>query len=297
MTGKHNIRVRGGFSDRNSIKPIPKDIQFTEFNESSRIALFISFKNDINYLIEARNLNTDTFTKLVIENVFNEIYLEYKHSYNKLLDDLFDIFKTEEYDAVLTIIEYVCNWLFQVEENIMDGLSPNDIYRRTVHLDIRESMNQAFEKEYIGYRFLGENIVAITNKQEIETIRNAWLTPYEKVNQSIEKAIDFISETSNKDYKNSIKESITDLEQLLNILLEKDGLTLGNAIEQFIIKFEIDEDLKNAIKSLYKYASNINGVRHGNNKNNDKIGFEEAKLVLLICSSSINYFCSLTAKK
>ena len=65
-------------------------------------------------------------------------------------------------------------------------------------------MNTAFEDEYIGYRFVEDKIVKITNDEEIKAIEESASTTFDEVNKSISKSISFLSESSNKDYKNAI---------------------------------------------------------------------------------------------
>ena len=296
MAKKHTVRIRNGFSDRNSLDPISKEMQFKDFSAGTRMALFNALKNIMSVQIETRSLNTDRITKIIVEDVFNEQYKKYSVDYDDVMDDIYEIFQTEDYHVLITIIEFLCNLVFETENQFLERYH-NDYSLISYYTDTRKQMNDAFEDEYVGYRFVNENIVPITNDSEIETIEQASQTPYERVNESISKAIRYISETGNKDYKNSVKESITALEQLLNIVLNTSGLTLSNAVEQLSQKVEIDGDLKASIKSMYNFASNVNGVRHGNNKNNDNITFDEAKLVLLFCSSTVNYFCSLNSNK
>ena len=295
MSKKHVIRVRNGFSDRNNISPISKEMQFKDFASDTRVVLFNVLKNNINYQINVRNLDTDYIVQKIVEDLFNEVYSKYRYSFEEVMKDIFDIFRTDEYHTVLTVIEYLCNLLFVSFYDFINGYH-SVYYNNDSYIDIREEMNKAFEDEYVGYRFIDDKIVAITNDAEIESISNAEQTEYEKVNDSISKAIAFLSETGNKDYKNSIKESITAVEQLANIINGSKGLVLSNAIQQLCDKHIIDNDLKDTIKCLYKYASNVNGVRHGNNKENDCVTFEEAKFVLLLCSSSINYLCSVSKR-
>lgn len=291
MNKKRTVRVRNGFSDRNMLRPIPKEMQLEDFSKETRTALFIALKNIIDDEIRARDLSESKIAKIIVENMFNEQYDEYSDYLNNVFEDISKIFQTEPYHVLLTVIEYLCNLFYESRESFLKRHN----YDHSVmpyYIDIREKMNEALENEYVGYRFLNKKIAPITNENEIEEIKNATQTPYERVNESISKSIQYISETGNKDFKNAIKESITALEELMNIILNTSGLVLGNAIEQYSQKYEINNDLRESIKSMYRYASNVNGIRHGNNKDNDEVTFEEAKLVLLFCSSTINYFCS-----
>ena len=291
MGRKHSVRVRNGFSDRNGMSPISKEIQSNNINAETRIVLYNVLKNAMEIQINSQQLDRDWITKVIVEKMFNEQYSEYSTNYSDIIDDLYDIFINEEYHVVLTVIEFICDLLYESRNDYLQRHGDDWFYARN-YIDMREQMNESFEDEFVGYRFVDEKIIGITNEEERKLIEESTQTPFEKVNESIVKSITFLSETGNKDYKNSIKESITAVEQLFNILLGKEGLTLSNALEQLCQKISIDDNLKASIKSLYSFASDANGVRHGNNKNNGRITFEEAKLILLICSATINYFVS-----
>lgn len=154
-------------------------------------------------------------------------------------------------------------------------------------------MNECFEAEYIGYRFINRKIVKITNKDEISTIIDSYSTPYDSINKSICKAISMLSEISKKDYENCIKEAILATEECLNIILGTKGKTLGVAVDELFKKVPLNDNLKILLKDLYKYASDTNGIRHGNNKQKQSISFDEAKYILVISSATINYLISL----
>lgn len=292
MKNKRVVRIRNGFSDRNGIRPISREIQLFELEQDTRIVLFNKLKNLFDQQVEDRELNDNVLFKIIVENVFNDIYDNYRDDYSSIFEDILDVFKEGSYDSIIDLIEFVCNLIFETDEEYEERY--RNSYGQCIYIDVRRQMNIAFENEYVGYRFVGDKIVKITNEFEIDSIEESFKTPYDAVNDSIIKAVSYISESGNKDYKNSIKEAITAVEQMANILLGSSGLTLGNAISQLSDKKIIDENLKTAIKSLYKYASETNGIRHGNNKDNGSVTFDDAKLILLICSSTINYFCSLT---
>ena len=291
MASKHNVRVRNGFSDRNSIKPISKIIQVDSLADDTRIVLFNTLNNVLNHQIKSLGCDEDILCKIMTEELFDEVYYDrYRNKFDSLMDDILEMFKTESYDMILTMIEFICSMVYETYEDYNNRTHycfPNDYY------DTFKVMNTAFENEYIGYRFIKDRIVKITNDEEIKAIEESASTPFDKVNKSISKSISFLSESSNKDYKNAIKEAIIAVEQLFNIILETNGLTLTNALGQICDKIHIDINLKESIKNLYKYTNEVNGIRHGNNKDSDEISFDEAKYVLLICSATINYFSTL----
>lgn len=291
MASKHNVRVRNGFSDRNSIKPISKIMQVDSLDDDTRIVLFNTLSNVLNHQINISRFNKDTLCQIMTEKLFNEVYYdEYRNKFDSLMADILEMFKTESYDVILTMIEFICSIVHETREDYNNRTHYcffNNYY------DTFKVMNTAFEDEYIGYRFVEDKIVKITNDEEIKAIEESASTTFDEVNKSISKSISFLSESSNKDYKNAIKEAIIAVEQLFNIILETNGLTLANALGQICNKIHIDINLKEAIKNLYKYTNKVNGIRHGNNKNSDEISFDEAKYVLLICSATINYFSTL----
>ncbi len=155
-------------------------------------------------------------------------------------------------------------------------------------------LNKVFESEFIGYRFIKEIIVPISNELEVSTINEAIETKYDKVNEHIIKALKYLGDRNNKDFKNVIKESLCALEGLCSLFSSKD--TLGRMIEDITSRLNIHENLKIAIKNLYWFASDEPGIRHENNSKGNQITFDEAKLILVECSGIINYLISVLGK-
>lgn len=293
MERKHKVRVRDGFSDRNNIECISKEFQINDLNYDTRIVLFNAVNKILDYQIASIGIDLESLAQIIIENLFNEVYKCKYKIYEKTIEDISEMFKCEEYHVVLTMIEFLCDLVYESKEDFLKRNFNISTYARDDYLDVYCEMNKIFEKEFVFYRFVNRKIVKIINDAEIEEISYAVCTPYDLVNRSISKSIDLLSENGNKDYENSIKESITALEQVSNILLGTSGLVLSNAIEQILNKYTINEHLKNAIKEIYRYSNDSNTVRHGNNKKKEKISFNEAKLMLVLCSGIINYLISL----
>lgn len=291
MNFKHKIRVRNGFSDRNSIKPISKVMQVDSLDDDTRIVLFNSLKNIVLHQIKNGRCDEDILCKDITEKMFNEVYYnEYANTFINLMDNILNIFESDSYDDILTTIEFICSMVY---ETLGDYNLRTHYYSPDSYYDTFKVMNCTFEDEYVGYRFVNGKIVKITNNEEIKSIEESASTSFDEVNKSISKSISFLGERHNKDYKNAIKEAIIAVEQLFNIILKSSGLTLTNALNQICDKIDININLKESIKELYKYTNEVNGIRHGNNKDSDEISFDEAKYVLLICSATINYFSTL----
>lgn len=287
------IRVRGGFSDRNSIKPISTVIQYEDFLPETRVIFYNSLVDMINFQILSQSFDKELVAKAIATDLFNEVYDRWVHSFDKVLEAIKDVMLHNDYDEVLTTIEYICSLIYESYEHY-NNRHGYDWFYSSSYKNVYDEMNNLFENEYVGYRFVNSLIVKITNEKEIESIVNASSTPFRKINESISKAISFISVNGKHDYKNAIKESVSAVEQLMNILLNTNGLTLPNSLEQYSHKITIDEHLKTSIREMYKYASDTDGIRHGNNKESNEVTYDEAKFILVVCSGIINYF--LTTK-
>lgn len=292
-------KVRSGFSDRNNIKCINRDIQFCDLDERTRIIIcnylylyFIDFFKD-------QNNSNDDLRKTEILKLFKSIYIfvyvlpfdEFPNKgtfylYNRLIKDQII---SASYDDVFTLLEYLCDYLYKSKISFMFFKENKNLY---------DTLNRIFEEEYVGYRFVNKQIIPITNHEEIEEINSACCTPFDLVNISIKKSINFIADRKNPDYQNSIKESVLAIETLCNQFDKTNG-TLNAILKSWKKRDDIycHPHLNSAITELYSFASEANQIRHGNSsETSGNVGFEEAKLVLTICSSVINYIISKNIK-
>lgn len=239
--GKMKVRVRNGFSDRNNLDPISKLIQLENFTTDSRVVLFNTFKKIRDYCLSKYHLNNDYISKYIKENLFCEIYIDkYEDSYEKIMGQVQDVFLSNPFHEVLTTIEFLSNiYYFNFDDLQINKWDFNYQKEKEKYLNPYKVFNQTFEDEFIGYRFVNKKIIKISDKNEMNSIENACQTPNERVNSSIEKALDFIGENEKKDYKNSIKESLTAVETYCNYFLHTTGLTLGKALNQVTQKTTI----------------------------------------------------------
>jgi hypothetical protein len=96
----------------------------------------------------------------------------------------------------------------------------------------------------------------ISNEEELETVNEATTSPYAPVNKHIQKAISLFKNDP-ADYANSIKESISAVEALCQIIIEDENATLGKAIKKLKEKgVIIPPVLEEAFNKLYGYTSN-----------------------------------------
>lgn len=292
------VRVRGGFSDVNGIAPCNTELQVNELDDETRVQLNnqlyklldLIMKDDGSYLVMPASLQpkTHVFCLELLNDVFcdNNIledgyyydwYSIYKHRIEQVI-------LNAEYNEVLDILEYICNW---VSKRALEGIK---------HYPY-EAINIIFEKEYVGYRFVGGKIVPITNKAETQSIQDAFRTPFDGCRIHIQKAMGFISDRKNPDYKNCIKESISAVEATCRIIEGDEKAVLSSALNHLEKNgVLIDKELKESFIHLYKYTCDKGGIRHSEKENLSEVTFDEAKFMLVSCSAFVNYLVAVSGK-
>ncbi len=285
---KVHIKVKGGFSDINEIVPYSTGIQIDDFDERTRTKLnnvlfdmlniafsdMGSWYKFTNHQALEREYN---FCKSILSDVFAEkttkMKCDYSFDWEEIYDDYVDRIICEgDYNEVLDVIGYCCNWLH-------DYIVPE----RDVYFQI---FNEVFEHESIGYRFVETIIVQITDKQEIAEIEEACNCKFDGCKSHMRKALGFLSDREHKDYKNSIKESISAVESVCQIIVGKESDSLGKAVKK--IK-NLHHSLEEAILKLYGYASDKGGIRHSEGQVESDVSFDEAKFILVACSAILNF--------
>jgi hypothetical protein len=112
--------------------------------------------------------------------------------------------------------------------------------------------------------------------------------PFKPVNAHLKKALDLLSDRKKPDYRNSIKESISAVEAICNLITSNTKATLGQALKEIEEKAKLHSALKKAFNSLYGYTSDAEGIRHAL-LDESSLDFEDAKFMLVSCSGFINY--------
>ena len=159
--------------------------------------------------------------------------------------------------------------------------------------DYVTAINIILEKEFSAYRFIDSKISPISNKIEIEEIEkgidlsNAY-TSLRGANIHLTNALDKLSDRVSPDYRNSIKESISAVETACRILTGEN--TLGKALNMLETKgIKIDDQFKSAFDKLYAATNNKqSGIRHAIIEEHKNPDFDDAKFMLVVCSSFIN---------
>jgi hypothetical protein len=109
-------------------------------------------------------------------------------------------------------------------------------------------------------------------------------------------ALDLMSDRESPDYRNSIKESISAVESMCTLVGGTKKAELTQALTAMKKKgIDLHPALQQAFVKLYAYASDADGIRHALLEEPD-LYFEDAKFMLVACSTFINYIKLKSAK-
>lgn len=273
------VQLRGGFSDRTGIKPVNTQIQTKDFDQRTRVALANVCSDAIRWY---QNVVFDGSTELkkVYAAILREVYIQDRvapESVNETFAEkcIYDTIHLDEYDDVLTLIEYFAEKLGE---------------------PVPTAFNTVFEKECVGYRFVAGKITPITDDTEVKAIEESLRSPHNEVNVHLKKALSFLSDRDMPNYENSVKESISAVERMCSIILGKSA-TLGDALKKLEAGgVTIHSALKGAFEKLYGYTSDASGIRHAGQLGGKDTTFEEAKFMLVSCSAFVNYLNGIRSK-
>ncbi len=261
------------------INKIDKILNYYFYNKQ-----YNSSKRSINLFIK------EIKSKIYLEEINNQI--DYTKKIPEFLDKIKTTIRSDSFDSVLSLLECLVDNLY-----IIWGLNLEcDLIEKEKNKVI-ENLNEIFENEFIGYRFINGQITPITDEIEIEAIKNSSQIDFDPVKTHFDKSLQHLSDRNKPDYENSIKESILAIESICCIILGEEKTTLGKALDKLekngII---IHKAMKEAFKKLYGYASDANGIRHANGIGNSYSTLEEAKFMLVSCSAFANYLNSVAEK-
>jgi len=162
---------------------------------------------------------------------------------------------------------------------------------------LQANLAAALEKGGSGYRFVGDELIEITNETEIDEIERA-LEGARDIGETqthLQQAITLYGDRTAPDYRNAIKEAISGVECLVNIINQargkKGGETLGDALKTLgHLGQSIHPALNQAFNKLYGYTSDSrSGIRHYLSDPDTEPGATEARFMLVAVSAFVNY--------
>ena len=298
------VNRRGGFSDRHGIKVENTEIQLKDLDNRTRIQIFNLLSEQYNFIYRDSEYWEETiqrFFRYINSEVFcRKVDVRKRIDDDEFFDEINQVIINNSYDDVLTLVEAISEYW---EEELNEGY-PYSPYRtygyssQEENYSVFEQFNYLFKQEYVGYRFIGGLISPISNEIEMDTIQESLDSEYSAVTSHITKAHSLLANREHPDYENSIKESISSVEAMCEIVTGVRGkeATLGNMLKKLEQKgVVIHSALKSAFKILYGYTSDANGIRHAGDIGGKASTFEEAKFMLISCCAFINYLKGIMA--
>jgi len=203
-------------------------------------------------------------------------YIE-EHKYINLKKNI-DIVKNWFFDAewfkIFDFTEFLCEY-YPEKNKIKEKLIPQ--------------LNDVLEEGKSAYRIIDGIVTPLIDEEEIKEIEKALKQPdkFEPVRHHLKKSLEKLSERKNPDYANSIKESISAVGSLVQIIHCEKG-TLGELIENL----NIHPALKKGFSNLYGWTSDEGGIRHSIYGNQLEPELTEARYMLVTVSAFTNYVIS-----
>jgi hypothetical protein len=161
---------------------------------------------------------------------------------------------------------------------------------------LSQLVNSYLESEMAAYRLIDGQISEITNEQEIASIEDSLrdTTFSQPVQTHLREALAKLTDRTQPDYRNSIKESISAVEALCQVITANKRATLGQAIGRLKDGgVHLHPALESAWSKLYGYTSDGGGIRHALS-DEPNVGFSDAKYMFVSCSAFINHLLDLS---
>lgn len=221
--------------------------------------------------------------------------LDYK-TFEKLYDEYLAVVKKPSKDIKLMKKEIRQLYITFEWYDIYNFIEALVYYTQNEKLNehFKDEVNIVLESEMSGYRFIGDCIAPIIDEVETKEIENVFDTKYETVKMHLSKGLELLSDRESPDYQNSIKESISAVESIAQVITgtKKD---LGACIK--IMDLDVQKQFTKTLSGLYSWTCQEDGMRHAHTGEELKTGFDEAKFMLVSCSTFINYLISKYEEK
>jgi hypothetical protein len=233
------------FSKRMGLKPLKCVIQINSMDDELRTALWNDFYIKIwNYASQPQMAIQEYATYMQIYYFHNTI--DYFPGLSIFFTNIRQYFFNCDWDSVYDFIEITANVVSYspaVEEFIY-------------------ACNTTLERELSAYRFVDKKLVQVTSSQEIAEIEEA-IGISKQFTQHLDRALELLADRKSPDYRNSIKESISAVEAICQLITGNSKATLGKALGLLEEKLgTVHPALKEAFSKVYGYTNDDQGIRH-----------------------------------
>jgi hypothetical protein len=281
------------FSQRKGIRPVAKAIQRESIDDDLRNRLWSALKIDLwdHWSPRDKHYGFQDQGGKGVEVVVKLIWLHYfkqpvdtipafdrdipRSAYDIIRECFFKGQWWESYDLIEFVIKNI----------------PEEWKER-----LKERLNSFMSSENAAYRIVGDEIVEITDEQEIETIETAMDKGLKACRSHLTRAIELVSDRKQPDFRNSIKESISAVEAACKVFASMPKATLGDCIKVIKSNGTIHPAFEKALLSLYGYTSDEGGIRHALTDESVTPAYSDAKFMLVASSAFVNFLLTKAAE-
>jgi hypothetical protein len=145
-----------------------------------------------------------------------------------------------------------------------------------------------------AYRLVDGLVTPITSDEEIESIQSVILKGgrFSSAAEHIRTALARLSDRDSPDYRNSIKESVSAVESVCQVITGDSKATLGDALR----RLGLHKALEKGFSAIYGYTSDADGIRHALLEES-VLDADDARFFLVSCSAFVNYLISASEAK
>lgn len=269
------------FSERIGIQTIKVEIQSDYIDDDLLNSLWSLFDMYFASPLKSQDSNYYQATKFkkFIENLWFSFFKE-----------PIDTIPRNSYDVIRNIRDrFFSFYWYQVYDFIeFIAKNPDPIDGK----QFTNACNLVLGRELSAFRFIENELTPITDENQIEQIQKAIddtaTNKLKSVNTHLQASLNKLSDKMKPDYRNSIKESISAVESLAQIISGDKKAELGKALKIIKEKIGLHTALEQGFSKLYGYTSDSDGIRHSLSEESS-LDLENAIYMLTSCSAFINY--------
>lgn len=264
------------FSERAGLKPILTELQIGTMSDALRHSLWNAL--DL-HIWSTKDFIQPPYGQPGVNEFSRALWFDF---YKEPMDE-----RPSRIEGILFVIRqryYAYSW-----NEVYDFVEWVVQYTKDKSLVAR--INFILEKELAGYRLINDLLTEVTDQTEVDALTEALAdNKYPGVKAHLAAALRHLSNRDAPDYRNSIKESISAVESMAQVLSGKKA-TLGDALKILSQKGYIHPALKEGFSKIYGYTSDEGGIRHAMLEE-PTLSASDAKFFLLSCTTFINYLKS-----
>lgn len=272
------------FSERYGHKKVRETLQVESMDYALRNGLWsLLHANYWNRFKTSRHMRRrllNSTNNKELYNLFLSLWLKY---FKEPVDSI-----SCHWDDVLEKIKtyyYSCAW-FEVYDFI--EFIANNYMDQNINIKFMDNCNKILKVEKSGYSFIDGKITPITDQVEIDEIEEALNISNDLIRTHLNSALKLLSNRTDPDYRNSMKESISAVECLTKQILADNSGKFDKLINKIEKQLSLHKSLKSAFQQLFAYSSDASGIRHAL-KDQPNVDLYDAKFMLVTCSAFVNY--------